>query len=84
VLVALYTNQYSENGLPSSEVTGSGEAYVFADGQYVSGTWERTELTDWFTLTDADGNVINVPPGKVWISLVPTSRGLEIGTEVTE
>jgi len=78
VLVALYTNQYSVNGLPSSEVTGSGEAYVFADGSYVQGTWERDELTDWFTLTDADGNVIPVPPGKVWVSLVPTNSGLTV------
>lgn len=84
VLVALYTNQYSVNGLPSSEVTGTGEAYVFADGKYVAGTWERTELTDWFTLTDAEGNVIDVPPGKVWVSLVPTSRGVEIATDATE
>jgi hypothetical protein len=78
VMVALYTNQYSVNGLPSSEVTGSGEAYVFANGEYVSGTWEREELTDWFTLTDAEGNVMNVPPGKVWVSLVPSGRGLTI------
>lgn len=84
VLVALYTNQYSVNGLPSSEVTGSGEAYVFAEGSHVAGTWEREELTDWFTLTDADGKVIKVPPGKVWVSLVPSSRGIEIGAQTTE
>lgn len=78
VMVALYTNQYSVNGLPSSEVTGSGEAYVFAEGKSVAGTWEREELTDWFTLTDADGNVIKVPPGKVWVSLVPAGQGLDI------
>jgi hypothetical protein len=78
VMVALHTDQYSVNGLPSSEVTGSGKAYVFADGTYVQGTWEREELTDWFTLTDEDGNTMNVPPGKVWVSLVPTSDGLTI------
>ena len=78
VMVALYTNQYSVNGLPSSEVTGSGEAYVFAEGKYVAGTWEREELTDWFTLTDADGKVITVPAGKIWVSLVPTNSGLTI------
>lgn len=78
VLVALYTDQYSVNGLPSSEVTGSGEAYVFADGSYVQGTWEREELTDWFTLTDPEGNVMTVPPGKVWVSLVPTNSGLTV------
>lgn len=84
VMVALYTNQYSVNGLPSSEVTGSGEAYVFAEGKHVVGTWEREELTDWFTLTDADGKVIEVPAGKIWVSLVPASRGLEITPEATD
>lgn len=84
VLVALYSEQYSVNGLPSSRTTGSGEAYVFADGKVVSGTWEREEETDWFTLTDSDGNEIAVPPGKVWVSLVPANRGLEILAETTE
>jgi hypothetical protein len=78
VLVALYTEQHSVNGLPSSRTTGSGEAYVFADSQVVQGTWERAEETDWFTLSDADGNEIAVPPGKVWVSLVPTNSGLTI------
>jgi hypothetical protein len=78
VLVALYTEQYSVNGLPSSRTIGSGEAYVFADGKVVEGTWEREEETDWFTLTDAAGNVIDVPPGKAWVSLVPTSSGLTV------
>jgi hypothetical protein len=78
ILVALYTEQYSVNGLPSSRTIGSGEAYVFADGKVVEGTWEREEETDWFTLTDAAGNVIDVPPGKAWVSLVPTSSGLTV------
>jgi len=78
VMVALYVEQYSNNGLPSSRTLGSGEAYVFADGEYVQGTWEREEMTDWFTLTDADGNVIAVPPGQVWVSLVPSGSGLTV------
>jgi hypothetical protein len=28
----------------------------------------------WFTLKDAAGSVIPVPPGKVWISLVPNGN----------
>lgn len=78
VMVALYTEQYSVNGLPSSRTTGSGDAYVFADGKVVQGTWERESETDWFTLTDAEGNEIAVPPGKIWVSLVPAHRGLTI------
>lgn len=78
VMVALYTDQYSVNGLPSSRTTGSNRAFVFADGQVVEGTWEREAETDWFTLTDADGDEIAVPPGKVWVSLVPADDGLSI------
>lgn len=78
VMVALYTDQYSVNGLPSSRTTGSNRAFVFADGQVIEGTWEREAETDWFTLTDADGDEIAVPPGKVWVSLVPADDGLSI------
>ena len=59
-------------------VTGSGEAYVFADGKFVHGTWERDELTEWFTLTDENGDEMVVPPGQSWVSLVPANQGLEV------
>ncbi len=82
VLVALYTEQYRHSppgrgkALPSSLTTGSGEAFVFADGRVVKGTWERATEKDWFTLTDSSGKVIPVPVGKAWISLVPVNDGL--------
>lgn len=84
VMVALYVEQYtvsppsgvSGSALPSSRTTGSGQAFVFADGKVVEGTWERETETDWFTLTDGDGEIMMVPPGKVWVSLVPANRGL--------
>jgi hypothetical protein len=76
VLVALYTEQHSVNGLPSSLTTGSGQALVFADGKVVTGTWSREAESDWFELTDQNGAAIAVPPGKVWVSLVPANRGL--------
>jgi hypothetical protein len=76
VLIGLESEQYSNNGLPSSHTTGSGQAWVFADGKVVEGTWERETETEWYTLTDADGNTIAVPPGQVWISLVPDTGEL--------
>ena len=86
VLVALYTDQYSAgppsgqsgSSLPASRTTGSGTAFVFADGKVVEGTWERESETDWFRLSSGDGTTITVPAGQVWVSLVPASRGLSI------
>ncbi len=82
VVVALAVEQYtarppagvSGKPLPSSEVTGTGKAFVFADGMVVEGTWERESDDVWFTLKDDSGNIIPVPPGKVWISLVPNGN----------
>lgn len=76
VMVALYTEQHTVNRLPSSQTVGSGQALVFAEGRVVTGTWTRQSETDWFELTDEDGEIIAVPPGQVWVSLVPASRGL--------
>lgn len=84
VMVALYVEQYtvsppsgmSGSALPSSRTTGSGQAFVFADGEVVEGTWERETESEWFTLTDDDGEIMMVPPGKIWVSLVPANRGL--------
>lgn len=78
VLVVLFVEQYRVRDLPSSRTTGSGQAYVLAEGKVVEGTWQRDEITGWFTLTGADGDVIPVPPGRVWVSLVPTNGGLSL------
>lgn len=86
VLIALYTESYtahppagvSGKSLPSSQVTGSGKAYVFAHGRVTEGTWERESEEEWFTLLDANGEMLLVPPGKSWMSLVPTHLGLTI------
>jgi hypothetical protein len=86
VLIALYTEAYSAHppagvsgkSLPSSRVTGSGKAFVFADGRVTEGTWERESEDVWFSLLDPNGEMMLVPPGKSWMSLVPTHLGLSI------
>lgn len=82
VMVALAVSQYTARPpsgvagkpLPSSDVTGSGKAYVFADGKAVEGTWERESDDVWFTLRDDAGEIIPVPTGQAWISLVPNGN----------
>jgi hypothetical protein len=86
VMVALYVERYtahppsgvSGSSLPSSITTGTGKAFVFADGLVSEGTWERESELDWFKITDANGETILVPAGKIWVSLVPSNRGLTI------
>ena len=78
VLVALYVEQYTVGDLPASRTAGQGLAYVFAEGKVVQGTWQRDDIDEWFTLEDNDGAPIEVPPGQVWISLIPNTTGIVI------
>ena len=56
------------------ETVGTGDALVFADGEVVSGTWERGSAEDGFTLVTADGEPLILEPARIWITLVPTSE----------
>ena len=78
-LVVLFARKYtasppagrSGSSVPAMETVGSGRALVFFDGGVTEGTWARDAIEDLFVLSDADGDVLTVPPGKPWISLVP-------------
>ncbi len=84
VMVVLYVDQYTArppsgvggSSLPASQTVGSGRAFVFAEGMMVEGIWERDTEQDWFRIIYAEGETLHIPPGKVWLSLVPADRGI--------
>ena len=81
VLVVLFADRYTASGssgsaVPAFDTVGAGRAIVFAEGHVIEGTWAREEIADLFELTDADGNEIVVPPGRPWVSVFPSSRGV--------
>lgn len=54
---------------PEAQTIGTGKVYVFTAGVMVEGTWTRADRLDPFTLTDDDGNVIALTPGRTWVEL---------------
>jgi len=81
VLVALRVREFImkdpvSNGtsLPTAETVGTGEAVIFYNGEVVEGTWSREEATDMFTLTNTDDTPMVIPPGRLWISLIPNEE----------
>ncbi len=78
VLVVLQMRTYLAQPPPGGGVAravesiGEGDAWIFADGRVVEGTWSRPNGDSGFELTDADGDTMHVPPGRVWVSFFPT------------
>jgi hypothetical protein len=54
------------------DTVGSGRVWVFSEGGGWEGTWERDSERESFRFFDAFGNAATVPPGSLWVSLLPT------------
>lgn len=63
--------------VPAVDTVGEGQAYVFAGGRVVEGTWFRESSEDLIALEDEEGDPLPVPPGFVWISIVPEQNGID-------
>ncbi|HEX4977259.1 MAG TPA: DUF3048 domain-containing protein [Nocardioides sp.] len=62
------------NPVPETKLTGKGDAMVFHDGRLVRGTWSKDGLASALQLRTKAGE-LTLPPGKVWIELVPRDGG---------
>lgn len=62
------------NPVPETKFVGKGDAILFHDGKAVRGTWSKETLESELTLETKAGDLI-VPPGKVWVELVPQDTG---------
>ena len=87
-LVVLKVDQYvacpsgAGSCVPASVTVGENDAMVFANGQYVAGTWERDSIDEWFALTSDDGNIITIPPGPNLHHVVPGHGGHHLVEQV--
>ncbi len=62
------------NPVPETKFTGRGKAFIFHGGQVVQGDWIKGGLGAPVEL-EVGGGEISLPPGKVWIELVPKDGG---------
>jgi hypothetical protein len=56
------------------ESIGSGAAWVFAGGRMVEGSWSRPDSGSGFELSTEEGDTLEVPAGRVWISFFPSGQ----------
>lgn len=82
VLVILESRLYTASptgagsSVPALDTVGSGKAWVFARGRMWQGTWQRSSMSDPFTLVSADGTTAVVPAGLSWTSVFPAGSSI--------
>lgn len=62
---------------PDAILTGSSDALVFTRGQVFQAHWEKRSSSGRTVFLSTNGEEIAIPPGQVWIHLIPTSIAVE-------
>lgn len=55
--------------VPTAEVVGQGEVWVFTNGTVTTGLWSKPDNLTRTTYIDNAGNEIKLTPGKTWVSM---------------
>ena len=61
--------------VPETQLVGSGDAVVASGGKHVRATWSKEAEDAPLVLTDAEGEPVELEPGRTWVELVPSGSG---------
>ncbi len=79
-VIALFCEPYIHPlQLPSVKTVGEGRAIILHGGKLLDAKWKRGSNLDPFHILDSNNNILYVPKGKVWISLVPNTKNPSFG-----
>ena len=79
-VIALFCEPYVHPlQLPSVKTVGEGRAIILHKGKLLDARWKRGSNLDPFHIVDNNDNILYVPKGKVWISLVPNTKNPSFG-----
>ena len=79
-VIALFCEPYIHPlQLPSVKTVGQGRAIILHGGKLLDAKWKRGSNSDPFHIVDSNNNILYVPKGKVWISLVPNTKNPSFG-----
>lgn len=74
VIVIPEISAIGEKGRLTLDISGSGKAFLFRDGQKIEATWKKADRLARTRLYDAVGNEIEFNRGTTWVSIVPVDR----------
>jgi len=65
--------------IPTTQLIGSGEAWVLTVGKALQGTWSKADRSAPIRIVDGQGLPIRLAPGNTWVELVPTAGSVSVG-----
>jgi hypothetical protein len=83
VLYVTYVRSKADRKSPNAITVGKGTGFVMTDGGLIPVNWVRPNRLVPFTLTDANGAVVRMTPGRTWVelawknSLAPVGPGID-------
>ena len=83
VLYFTYVKSKADRKSPNALTVGKGTGFVLTDGGVIAVNWERTNRLLPFNITDANGAVVRMTPGRTWVeaafknSLAPVNPGVD-------
>ena len=77
VVMKVTEKRASDNYHEDITTTGTGEAYVFQNGQAVKGTWQKATVADQIRFFDESGAEIRLAPGQTWVEAVPNYGSID-------
>lgn len=57
--------------IPTTQLIGSGEAWISTGGGTVRATWSKRSMTAPIRILDINGVAVRLAPGNTWVELVP-------------
>jgi hypothetical protein len=78
VVIAMHVSQTLMADRLHNQITttGSGEVFVFQDGQVTKGTWTKSSVSAQLRFLDSDGQEIKLKRGQTWLTAVPNGKAI--------
>ena len=77
VAIVVKESKASDNYHENITTTGSGDAYIFQNGDVIKGTWNKSSKNEQIRFTNSSGEEIRLAPGQTFVSAVPSYGSIE-------
>lgn len=64
--------------VPTLDIVGGGDLYVLHGGEVIEGTWFRGSQVEEYVFSDVDGDLVPIPNGSLYMSIVPDTLGMGV------